>query len=89
VTRYYFHLADEYDVIPDETGVDVTDLEDACCEAIKAIYEFRQGNSATAAEWKNWRIEVTDAWGDIAMTVGLSSLEIRRTESTRRERVLC
>jgi hypothetical protein len=76
--RYYFHLVDGHEIIPDRTGVDVIDLEQVCAEAIEAIHEFRQEQSAAAAEWKDWRIEVTDAWGDIAMSLKLSDPEVSR-----------
>ncbi|WP_046866349.1 DUF6894 family protein [Microvirga massiliensis] len=74
--RYYFHLVDGHEIIPDKTGLDVTDLEQVRAEVIEAIREFRQEQSAAAAEWKDWRIEVTDAWGGIAMSLGLSDAEV-------------
>jgi hypothetical protein len=46
VNRYYFHLVDDYDVIADETGIDVADLKEAYIEATKAILEFREEHSA-------------------------------------------
>ena len=71
MNRYYFHLVHGGDVIPDRTGVEVADLTEAYVEATKAISEFRHEHSATAVAWEDWRIEVTDAWGDIALTLPL------------------
>jgi hypothetical protein len=88
VNRYYFHLVDNYDVIPDEIGIQVTDLKEVYIEAMKAIYEFRQEHSATAVEWEAWRIEVTDAWGNIALTLPLSEFGFHCIEPAGRERVL-
>ena len=73
--RYYFHLMDGHDVIPDRTGVEIADLAAASDEALEAIQQFRQEHPATADEWQDWRIEVTDAWGAIALTVGLGDGE--------------
>jgi hypothetical protein len=88
VNRYHFHLVDDYDVIADETGIDVADLKEAYIEATKAILEFREEHSATAAQWEGWRIEVTDAWGNIALTLPLSEFGFHCIEPAGRERVL-
>ena len=42
VKRYYFHLVDRYDVIPDEVGIEVVNLAQARVEALEAVHEFRQ-----------------------------------------------
>jgi hypothetical protein len=75
VSRYYFHLVDDYDIIPDEIGIEVSDLKEVYVEATKAIGEFRQEHTADAAAWEDWRVEVTDAWGDTILTLPLSGIE--------------
>ena len=44
--RCYFHLVSRHDVIVDETGIDVADLEAAEAHARQAIEEFRQVGAA-------------------------------------------
>jgi hypothetical protein len=71
VKRYYFHLVDGHDVIPDEVGIEVSNLAQARLEAIKAVHEFRQKCVHTAAVSGDWRIEVTDAFGAVAFQIDL------------------
>jgi hypothetical protein len=70
VKRY--HLVDRYDLIPDEVGIEIANLTQARAEAIKAIHEFRQECAPTAAASRDWRIEVTDAFGAVAFRIELS-----------------
>jgi hypothetical protein len=75
VHRYYFHLTDGHKVIADDVGVGVADLEEARGEAIKVLSEFRRQRSEADADWRGWRIEVTDAAGSIAFTIDLGSIQ--------------
>ena len=60
-----------------------TDLEEARREALKAIHEFRQESPDSAAEWKDWRIDVADASGTTLLTIDLSDLSIWENERKR------
>ena len=75
VHRYYFHLTDGHKVIPDEVGIGVSDLEEVRAEAIKALRKFRRECSEADADWRGWRIVVTDAAGYIAFTIDLGSVQ--------------
>jgi hypothetical protein len=72
VQHYYFHLVDGHDVIPDEVGIEVTDLTQARVEATNAIGEFLRDCADTRAASQDWRIEVTDPWGAVALRINLS-----------------
>jgi hypothetical protein len=72
VKRYYFHLVDRYDLIPDEVGIEIADLAQARLEALEAVHEFRQECAPSAAASRDWRIEVTDAFGAVAFQIDLS-----------------
>ncbi len=74
VTRYYFHLVDGYDVIPDEVGLDVADLTQAHVEASRVLCEFRRACAATAAASRDWCVEVADASGAVALRIDLREL---------------
>jgi hypothetical protein len=56
--------------IPDDTGIEVCSLEQACEEAIKAVHELRAEGQASA-EWKDWRLEITDPAGAVLLSIGL------------------
>jgi hypothetical protein len=71
VTRYYFHLASQHETIPDEDGVEVTALAEACAEAVGVVEELRQSNPAAAAKWKGWSLDVADASGAIVFSISL------------------
>jgi hypothetical protein len=69
--RYYFHLVDRREIIRDEEGLEVSDLAVACREAMRAIEEVRRTSPSTAADWKGWRLDVTDAAGTIVFSISL------------------
>ena len=83
MSRYYFHLVDGHDIIPDQVGVEVADLAEARIEALKAIHEFRQESPGTAAEWGDWRIDVTDTSGTTVMTIDLGDAWVEEEEPER------
>jgi uncharacterized protein DUF6894 len=89
VTRYYFHLVDGHEIIPDGTGIDVADLDEVRATTLEAVHQFRQEHPATAAKWRDWRIEVTDAQGVIALTLELGDHEFRGGVSTGFESMPC
>jgi hypothetical protein len=88
VSRYYFHLVGDCDIIPDEIGIEVSDLKEVSVEAAKAIEEFRQEHSADVAGWEDWRIEVTDAWGHTILAFPLSGVGFCRATLMEREQTL-
>jgi hypothetical protein len=75
VARYFFHLAGCHDTIPDEEGVEVTDLEEACIEAVQTIKQLQRENPAEAAKWNGWRLDVADRFGTVAFSIRLDALE--------------
>ena len=71
MARYYFHLANGHDTVPDEDGIELNDLAEACAEAVGAIEELRRNNPSAAAKWKGWRLDVADAFGTIVFSIRL------------------
>ena len=49
--RCYFHLVSYHDAIIDETGVEVTDLEVAEAEALKAIQDLWEEAPQAGEDW--------------------------------------
>ena len=71
--RCYFHLVSCHDVILDDTGVEVADLESAEAQARKAIQELRQEDEETDATWAGWQLNVTDAFGRLLLSIPLTT----------------
>jgi hypothetical protein len=69
----YFHLVNGHGFIPDETGLDVPDLETAQHQALNAIQELRQEAGQTAEEWYGWRLNVVDASGRVLLSLRLDT----------------
>ena len=67
----FFHLVDSQDTIHDLEGVDVTDLEQARTEAMRAIAEMRQEDPSAPMDWSGWALRVTDASGRVVLSLDL------------------
>ena len=71
--RLYFHLADKRNVIPDETGVEVTDIEQAQAAAFAMLQELREEDAIAAKDWSGWTLNATDEDGRIVFSIELDS----------------
>ncbi|WP_442931630.1 DUF6894 family protein [Microvirga sp. CF3062] len=61
--------------ILDETGIEVSDLEAAHYQAIKAIQELRQEGEDEEVDWRGWQLEVTDAAGNVLLAIPLDTAQ--------------
>jgi hypothetical protein len=68
--RYYFNLINHTERILDDTGIEVSTLEQAQVQALRAVQEMRD-EGGDSAEWDDWRLEVSDAAGAVAFSVSL------------------
>jgi hypothetical protein len=71
----FFHLVHTHERILDETGIEVSDLEAAHYQAIKAIQELRQEGEADEVDWHGWQLEVTDASGKVLFSIPLDAAQ--------------
>ena len=71
----FFHLVNTHDRILDEAGVEVSDLEAAHYQALKAIQELRQEGEADEVDWSDWQLEVTDAAGNVLLSIPLDTTQ--------------
>nr|WP_210278689.1 hypothetical protein [Microvirga flocculans] len=62
-----------HDRILDETGIEVSDLEAAHYQAVKAIQELRQEGEADAVDWRGWQLDVTDDTGKVLLSIPLDT----------------
>jgi hypothetical protein len=75
--RYFFHLVSDYEVIPDEGGVDLWNDEDTLFHIIEALGEFIKDDRSN--EWQGWCIEVADGTGQTVLSVPLIDFDQRRS----------
>nr|WP_210340210.1 hypothetical protein [Microvirga splendida] len=61
--------------ILDETGIEVSDLEAAHYQAIKAIQELREEGEADDVDWRGWQLEVADASGRVLFSIPLDAAQ--------------
>ena len=69
----FFHLVHTHERILDETGIEVSDLEAAHYQAIKAIEELREEGEPDEVDWRGWQLEVTDASGRVLFSIPLDA----------------
>ncbi|MCB8823037.1 DUF6894 family protein [Microvirga rosea] len=74
IMRCYFNLIDNYEKILDHDGIEVTDLDQARVQAIKAIEELLEEEEEFAEDWRNWTLEVTNETGKVLLSIPLNSI---------------
>jgi len=68
----FFHLTDGQEVIADEKGMMVRDLDQARTQAMLAVNEFCAEADDQSDEWGNWRLEVVNEAGETLFAIPLS-----------------
>jgi hypothetical protein len=71
--RCYFHLVNGHDIIPDNVGVEVADLETAQRQALKAIQEIREEVGQAEEDWQSWRLNVVCPLGSVLLSIRLDT----------------
>jgi hypothetical protein len=69
--KCYFNLVNGSEKILDQDGVEVRDLNQAQKQALKAIEELREEDVASASDWADWSLEVTDSSGTVLFLINL------------------
>jgi hypothetical protein len=72
--RVHFHLVNETQRITDFDGVDVTNLEEARSEALRAIAEYLWEEALSPTEIVTWRLEAVDVAGAVLFSVDLHTM---------------
>jgi hypothetical protein len=70
--RCYFHLVNGHETIPDDMGVEVSDLDDAKTQALIAIHEIREEAIQQGASWQGWRLDIVDPSGRVLLSIPLN-----------------
>ncbi|MCB5173627.1 DUF6894 family protein [Microvirga lenta] len=69
--RCYFHLVSSDEQILDDTGIEVSDVEVAQQQALKAIYELRGESDHSPEDWQGWQLMVVDSQGNLILSLPL------------------
>jgi hypothetical protein len=72
--RCYLDLIGTTEIIPDETGIEVSDLHEARAEILRMLAEVLEADPALAAEWRGWTLRVVDSSRQLLFSVSLSDL---------------
>ncbi len=76
--RCYFHLVNGHEMLLDDTGVEVSGLEVAEAEALKAIQDLRE-EEGEAEDWQGWQLHVTDWAGHVLLAIPLDAAPQQRS----------
>jgi hypothetical protein len=70
--RFYFNLVCDDEMMIDDEGVEVRDIDHARVQALKAIAELRQEAGTDSLEWSHWRLEVMNEAGEMVFALKLT-----------------
>lgn len=69
--RCYFHLVSTDACIRDEIGLEVSDLEAAKLEALRAVHELCKEEPDTDETWCGWQLDITNEDGELILSIPL------------------
>jgi len=72
--RCFFHLVNGAVIIPDDTGIEVLNLESAKAQAWDAINELRRETDDETQDWGGWCLNIICPEGSL-----LASLPLRQS----------
>ena len=72
--RYYFHLANEQVAIPDDTGLELIDLETGKAQALRVISELRHEVGTATEDWASWRLDIASSEGSLLHSIYLATV---------------
>ena len=70
-SQYFFNLTDGSQVIRDDEGLQLADMNVAVAYAIKAIKELRAEAPSPSQDWLGWRMEITNGTGEVVWVIPL------------------
>jgi hypothetical protein len=72
--RCYFHLVNSHETVPDDVGIEVSDLATAQHFALEAIDEIRDEAIQVGASWQGWRLDVVCPAGNVLLSIPLEPI---------------
>ena len=72
--RCYFHLVNSHETVPDDEGIEVSDLAAAQPFAIGPLDEIRDEAIQVGASWQGWRLDVVSPAGNVLLSIPLEPI---------------
>ena len=72
--KCYFNLSGSHQLIRDEDGIEVPDVERALPIAVEVAVSMLKSGEADPATWRGWRLEAVDSSGVVLFTLPLDTL---------------
>ena len=72
--RCYFHLVNGQEIIADDAGVEILDLEKAHELALQAIADIRAEAIQLGESWQGWRLDAADSSGNVLLSIPLEPI---------------
>jgi len=69
MSRYYFHIRDGWDVIPDEEGMELPDFGAAHTEAYASAYDLSRAAAREGTNVSSCAIQIMDEAGNVLARV--------------------
>jgi len=69
--RCYSHLVNGHESIPDDTGIEVSDLTTAQDMALQAIEDIREEAIQQGTSWQGWRLDIVDRSSRVLLSIPL------------------
>jgi hypothetical protein len=76
--KYFFHLASDRGVIPDEEGVSLWTDEGILVHIVQTVDEVLK-RTLTLEDRQGWQLEVTDDAGRRVMSISLTDFDAKRS----------
>lgn len=71
--RVYFNLMNGSEAIPDREGIEVSSLDDAQTEALKAIRDMSREQNTGKRDWAGWKLVASNPEGTQLFTLDLGT----------------
>jgi hypothetical protein len=72
--RYFFHLANGHEAIPDDTGLELIDLETGKAQALQVISELREEVGTAPEDWASWQLDIASPEGHRLHSICLATV---------------
>jgi hypothetical protein len=69
----YFHLQNGTEMIRDEEGIEVSDLDAARAEALDSLRDVRDEEDSDLHDWAGWKLAVFDEAGALLFSLDIDA----------------
>jgi hypothetical protein len=69
--RLYFHLKNDFDEVPDQTGLELPELYDLPLQVLGALEAISKEDPQLLQEGTGWHVDIADTLGNVLFSVAL------------------